>query len=167
MKHQGHRRTRGGMRRDTKRTGGHRGAMRTGGHSGGSGETPRGPEGTMGGLEQAARPHGSNRASQQAAAVAQSGGRLSRWLLQLQKQEGSTDGRYRRRAAVTGGRYRNWGRIPQNAYNTLRAAFIALCSRDSISIIMAMTTWYHRRYCNAHDRYQYRACIKVPVPYLH
>ena len=39
-RHQGHRRTRGGIRRDTKRTGGHRNTTRTGGHSGGSGETP-------------------------------------------------------------------------------------------------------------------------------
>jgi hypothetical protein len=47
-RHQGYRRTRGGIRRDTKRTGGHRDTTRTGGHSGGSGETPRGPEGTKG-----------------------------------------------------------------------------------------------------------------------
>ena len=31
-RHQGHRRTRGGMRRDTKRTGGHRNTTRTGRH---------------------------------------------------------------------------------------------------------------------------------------
>jgi hypothetical protein len=46
-----------------------------------------------------------NRAAQQAAAVTQSGGRLSR--RPLQKQGGSAGGRYRNRAAVTGGRYRN------------------------------------------------------------
>jgi hypothetical protein len=38
----------------------HRDTTRTGGHSGGSGETPRGPEGTTGGSERSARPHGSN-----------------------------------------------------------------------------------------------------------
>jgi hypothetical protein len=36
-RHQGHRRTRGGGRRDTKGTGGHRDTTRTGGHSGGIG----------------------------------------------------------------------------------------------------------------------------------
>ena len=45
-RHQRHRRTRGGIRRDTKGTGGH---TRTGGHSGGIGsrerhQAPRGPE---------------------------------------------------------------------------------------------------------------------------
>ena len=36
-RHQGHRRTHGGVRRDTKGTGGHRDTTRTGGHSGGIG----------------------------------------------------------------------------------------------------------------------------------
>jgi hypothetical protein len=61
-RHQGHRRTRGGIRRDTR---GHRdittsrGPEGTAG-AGGSRETPKGPEGTTGGSEQAARPKGSN-----------------------------------------------------------------------------------------------------------
>jgi hypothetical protein len=58
MRHQGHRRTRGGTRRDTKGTGGHRDTTRTGGHSGGTGrDTKRtgGDNGRIGASRKAKR----------------------------------------------------------------------------------------------------------------
>jgi hypothetical protein len=49
-RHQGHRRTHRGIRRDTKGTGGHRDTTRTGGHSGGIGRDTKRTGGNNGGI---------------------------------------------------------------------------------------------------------------------
>jgi hypothetical protein len=49
-RHQGHRRTHGGIRRDTKGTGGYRDTTRTGGHSGGIGRDTKRTGGNNGGI---------------------------------------------------------------------------------------------------------------------
>jgi hypothetical protein len=49
-RYQGHRRTRGGIRRDTKGTEGHRDNTRTGGHSGGIGRDTKRTGGNNGGI---------------------------------------------------------------------------------------------------------------------